>query len=76
MGHLEVVTRLSDQLHRNAWVVLGQFWERGAVRYLIITVGTMDPGFSGGLTLVLCSALLSLKVGTTLMLGINMSRRL
>ena len=64
------MTRLSDQLYRNAWVVLGQFWERVAGRDLIITVGTMDPGFSGELPLVVGSALCSLKVGTTLMLGV------
>ena len=70
MDHLQVVTRLSDELYSYAWVVLGEFWERGAVRELIITVGTMDPGFSGGLPLVICSALCSLKIGTTLMLGV------
>jgi hypothetical protein len=70
MDHLQVVTRLSDELYRNAWVVLGEFWERGAGRDHIITVGTMDPGFSGGLALVICSALCSLKIGTTLMLGV------
>ena len=45
MGHSQVVTRLSDQLYRNAWSVLREFWGRGADRYLIITVGTMVPGF-------------------------------
>ena len=48
-----------------SWGVLGE----GAGRDLIITVCTMAPGFSGGLPLVVCSALF-LKVGTTLMLGI------
>ena len=53
MGHLQVVTGLSDQLYKNAWSVLGKFWRRGAGRDLIITVGTMAPGiFSGGLPLV------------------------
>ena len=41
MGHLQVVTGLSDQLYRNAWSVLGEFWERGAVRDVFIPVGTM-----------------------------------
>ena len=69
MGHLQVLTGLSDQLYRNVWSVLGEFWGEGAGRDLIIPVGTMDPGFSGGLPLVVGSALFSLKVGTTLMLG-------
>ena len=30
MGHLQVVTGLSDQLYRNAWGVVGEFWGRGA----------------------------------------------
>ena len=70
MGHLQVVTGLSDQLHRNAWSVLGEFWGRGAGRDLIITVGTMAPGFSRWTT---SSSLKCpfLKVGTTLMLGIK-----
>jgi len=37
VGHLQVVTRLSDQLYRNAWSVLGESWE--GVRDLIIPVG-------------------------------------
>ena len=41
MGHLQVVTGLSDQLYRNAWSVQGE----GAGQDLIITVGTMAPGF-------------------------------
>ena len=70
MGHLQVVIGLSDQLYRNAWSVLGEFWGRGADQDLIIPVGTMAPGFfSGGLPFVVCSALFS-QVGTTLMLGI------
>jgi len=28
MGHLQVVTGLSDQLYRNGWGVLGEFWGR------------------------------------------------
>ena len=58
MGHLQVVTGLSDQLYRNVWSVLGEFWGRGVCRDLIITVGTMAPGFFlGGLPLVVYSAL-------------------
>ena len=45
MGHLQVVTGLLDQLYRNAWGVLGEFWGRGAGQDLIITVGAMAPGF-------------------------------
>jgi len=45
VGHLQVVTGLSDQLYRNALGVLGAFWGRGAGRDLIIKVGTMAPGF-------------------------------
>ena len=45
MGHLQVVTRLSDQSYRNVWSVLGESWGRGAGRDLVITVGTMAPGF-------------------------------
>jgi len=47
MGHLQVVTGVSDELYRNAWSVLGVFWWRGGGggRDLIITVGTMVPGF-------------------------------
>jgi len=41
VGHLQVVTGLSDQLYRNAWSVLGEFWGRGAGRDLIIIVGAM-----------------------------------
>ena len=44
MGHLQVVTRLSDQLYRHAWSVLGEFWGRGSGRNLITAVGTMAPG--------------------------------
>ena len=44
MGHLQVVTGLSDQLYRNAWSVLEEFWGKGAGRDLIITVGAMAPG--------------------------------
>ena len=69
MGHLQVVTGLSDQLYRNAWGVLGEFWGRGAVRDLIIPVGIMVRVLSGGQPLVVCSALFS-QVGTTIMLGI------
>jgi len=45
VGHLQVVTGLSDQLYRNAWSVLGEVGGRGAGRDLIITEGTMGPGF-------------------------------
>jgi len=45
VGHLQVVTGLSDQLYRSVWGVLGEFWGEGACRYLIITVGAMVPGF-------------------------------
>jgi len=45
VGHLQVVTGLSDQLYRNAWSILGEFWGRGVGRDLIITVGAMAPGF-------------------------------
>jgi len=44
VGHLQVVIGLSDQLYRNAWSVLGEFWGRGADQDLIITVGTMATG--------------------------------
>ena len=43
MGHLQVVTGLSDQLYRSAWGVLGEFWGRWAVRELVTPVGTMVP---------------------------------
>jgi len=60
VGHLQVVTGLSDQLYRNVWSVLGEFWGRGVGRDLIIAVGAMALGFfSGGLPLVVCSALFS-----------------
>ena len=29
MGHLQVVTGISDQLYRNAWNVLVEFWGSG-----------------------------------------------
>ena len=29
MVHLQVVTGLSDQLYRNAWGLLGEFWGMG-----------------------------------------------
>ena len=46
VGHLQVVIRLSDQLCRNAWSALGEFWGRGrGVRDLVITVGAMAPGY-------------------------------
>ena len=48
MGHLQVVTGLSDQLYRNAWSVLGEFCGRGASRDIIITVGTMARDFFPG----------------------------
>jgi hypothetical protein len=48
---------------------LVSFGLEGAGRDLIIPVGTMDPGFSSELPLVVGSALFSLKVGTILMLG-------
>ena len=44
MGHLQVVTGLSDQLYRNAWSVLEEFGGGRAGRDLVITVGTMVPG--------------------------------
>jgi len=45
VGHLQVVIRLSDQLYRNAWSALEEYWEKGGgVRDLIITVGAMAPG--------------------------------
>jgi len=43
VGHLQVVTGLSDQLYRNAWGVLGEFWGRGTGRDLVIPVGTTVP---------------------------------
>ena len=67
MGHLQVVTGLSDQLYRNAWSVLG---EVGGGRDLIITVGTMAPGFIRRTTISSFVVPLFFKVGTTLMLGI------
>ena len=54
MSHLQVVTGLSDQLYRNEWGVLGEFWGGGG-RYLIIAVGTVPWSglfFSDGLPLV------------------------
>jgi len=59
VGHLQVVTGLSDQLYRNAWSVLGEFWgERGGSR------SHYNSGYhglwvlSGGLPLVVCGALI------------------
>ena len=68
---IQLVTGLPDQLYRNVWSVLGEFWGRGAVRDLIIAGAV--PWYrvcSGGLPLVVFTALFFLKVGTTLMLGI------
>jgi len=45
VGHLQVVTGLSDQLYRKARSVHGEFWGKGAGRDLIITVGAMVRGF-------------------------------
>ena len=71
MGHLQVVTGLLDQLYRNAWNVLGEFWGRGSGRDLIITVGAMAPGFIKQTTVSsFVVPFFPLKVGTTLMLGI------
>ena len=67
MGHLQVVTTISDQLYRNAWSVLGESWEGDGSRSHYNS-GYHGHGFSGGLPLVVCSALF-LKVGTTVMLG-------
>jgi len=39
VGHLQVVTRLTDQLYRNVWSVLGGFWGRGAPYYNTNTTG-------------------------------------
>jgi len=64
------VNGLSDQLYRNAWSVLGEFWGRGgAVRDLIITVGTMVPGLIRRTTISSFVVPLFFKVGTTLKLG-------
>jgi len=46
VGHLQVVTGLSDHLYRNAWSILGEFWGRGAGGDLIIIVGAIVPGFT------------------------------
>jgi len=45
------VNGLSDELYRNAWSLLGEFWGRGAGRDLIITVGAMAPGFFRWITI-------------------------
>jgi len=67
VGHLQVVTGLSDQLYRNAWSVLGGFWGEGAGRDLIITVGTMVQGsfFSRRTTISSFVVPFFFKVGTT-----------
>jgi len=44
MGHLQVVTGLSDQLYRNVWSILGEFWGEGVGRDFTIIVGVMAPG--------------------------------
>jgi len=66
VGHLQVVTGLSDQLYRSAWGILGEFWGRGAVRDLIITVGAMAPGFSVGTTLMYLYYTTSIRIIPTL----------
>jgi len=70
VGHLQVVTGLSDQLYRNAWGVLGEFWGRGAGRDLIIKVGAMVPGFFRWTNISSFVVPFFFKVGTTLTLGI------
>jgi len=57
VGHLQVVTRLSDQLYRNAWSVLGESWGReGSGSRSHYNSGYHGPGVSGGIPLIVCSA--------------------
>ena len=44
MGRLQVVTGLSDQLHRNAWSVLGEFWWEGGRSRSHYNSGCHGPG--------------------------------
>jgi len=55
VGHLQVVIRLLDQLYRNAWSVLGEFFLGGVLR-CHYTNGYHGPGFRGGISFVVCSA--------------------
>jgi hypothetical protein len=53
VGHLQVVIRLSDQLCRNAWSALGEFWGRGGGSRSRYNGGCHGPGlFTGGILLV------------------------
>ena len=70
VGHLQVVIRLSDQLYRNVWSVLGEFWGEGGSRSHYSS-GYRGPGFIGLIAISSYVVPLFFKVGTTLMLGIQ-----
>jgi len=45
VGHLQVVTILSDQLYRNAWSVLGQSWGMTHIRHrMVVRLSALRTG--------------------------------
>jgi len=68
VGHLQVVIRLSDQLYRNAWSALEEYWGKGRSRSHY-NGGCHGPGlFTGGIPLVVIVPFF--KKGIILKLGV------